>query len=105
RGVSRMNSVMNRAGQEIRRRGDAFRPAKIRPRSRAMKKQTTVACSVTTRPFIRMGRMDRAKAQLLEVSQAIPSSMSGPPCAPAPDRALQQHHERRKNQGHAEIHE
>src|SRR5690606_41056453 len=99
-----MNSVMSRAGQAINLKGEALSPARTSPSTSAMKKPTTVACNVTTRPFIKIGSIDRAKAQCLDVSHAMPSSMSGPPCAPAPDGTFQQHHKRRKDQGHAKIH-
>src|SRR5690606_16504598 len=99
-----MNSVIKRAGQEISFNGDAFNPASMRPSTSAMTKPTAAACRVTTNPFRRMGKIETAKAQLLDVSQAMPSNISGSPRAPAAYRPFQHHHQSGKYEGHPEIH-
>src|SRR5690606_6066712 len=99
-----MNSVIRRAGHEMMRSRDDFRAARTRPNTAATRKPKAVACMVTTRPLSRMGRIEDAKSQSLVVSHSMPNSMSGPPRAPAPDRAFQQLHDGGHDQCHAEVH-
>src|SRR5690554_3575884 len=105
-GVSRRNSVTMAAGQDTILRGAAFSAAQTSPMTRAMKKPTTVAWMVTTSPRRRIGRMDMANAQPLDVSHAIPNSMAlSPPRAPAADIEFERLHHGRQDKRQAKIHE
>ena len=106
-GVSRQNSAIAIAGQEIQRERADLRIAKISPRTSATANPAIDASRVTSSPLSRIGRIEIANASSpWSMSQLRPNSMASAPCPlPARDRALEQPHQGGQHQRHAEIHE
>ena len=75
--MSRQNSVMTIAGNEMNGERAPFSTANTRPSSAAMKNPASEASMVTTMPRNRIGRIDQANAHSpCVVSQGMPNSMA-----------------------------